>query len=334
MAGKGLRSLTEAMQGLGLSSQSCRSTMLRRLSPIASRTMATTTAPPSLTMPSTDHNSATSAASGFLPFEPLTTVPVTIHSFPSLEPRSLEAYSTKHLYLPLRRDILHLAVTYEGDNTRQGSANSKTRYEVHGSHRKLYRQKGTGRARVGTKQSPLRRGGGKTFGPKPRDFGTDMNRKVYDLAWRTALSYRYRRGELIITEDGMELPLPEDFLALAQAGRLGRELEDGFVLRYLSQMMEGLRWGKQYGRTTFVTTDYRPNLSTSLDVAKAHGRVIHLSDKEDPLDVKNLLETGRIVMERSALREVINRHRSDLVSRIAINGVRDQGPQIGEILLK
>lgn len=294
----------------------------RRPSPIITRTMAsaTTTSPPNLTG---------SPSPAFIPFEPLNTVPVTIHSFPSLEPVSVEAYSTKHLYLPLRRDLLHLAVTYEGDNTRQGTANSKTRFEVHGSHRKLFRQKGTGKARVGTRQSPLRNGGGKTFGPKPRDFGTDMTRKAYDLAWRTALSYRYRRGELIVTEDGLDLPLPEDFLALAQAGRLGRELEDGYVARYLGQIMQGLKWGAKFGRTTFVTATNRPNLFTSLGVAKVHGQAISVDDEKNPLDVKNLLETGRIVMERSALREIITKHRSDLTSKFAVRGFVKKGPAVG-----
>lgn len=281
--------------------------------------MATTTSPSKLTIPSADPSVT------YAPFNPLLSVPVTVYNFPSLEPRALESYSTKHLHLPLRRDILHLAVTYEGDNTRQGSANTKTRFEVHGSHRKVYRQKGTGKARVGTKQSPLRKGGGKSFGPKPRDFGTGLNRKVYDLAWRTALSYRYRRGELIVCEDGLELPLPEDFLALAQSGKLGTVLEDGFVARYLRDVMDGLQWGARHGRTTFVTTDHRPNLFTSLDVAGEHGTAMDMED----VDVKNLLETGRIVMERSALKEILKRHQSDLVSNILINGVRDKGPAIG-----
>ncbi|KKY36284.1 putative mitochondrial 54s ribosomal protein 6 [Diaporthe ampelina] len=280
--------------------------------------MATTTTPSGLMVPSVDSTT-------YIPFKPLSTVPVTVYNFPSLEPRALESYSTKHLYLPLRRDILHLAVTHEGDNTRQGTANAKTRYEVHGSHRKVYRQKGTGRARVGTKQSPLRKGGGKSFGPHPRDFGTGLNRKVYDLAWRTALSYRYRRGELIVCEDGLELPLPGDFLALAQQGKLSRELEDSFVARYLGDVMAGLDWGKNRGGTTFVTTDPRPNLFTSLEVAREHGRAMEMED----VDVKNLLEGGRIVMERSALKEILRRHRSDLVSSILINGTRDKGPAIG-----
>lgn len=290
---------------------------------MTSRTMATTTTPSGLTTPS-----ASSAT--YIPFNPLSTVPVTVYNFPSLEPRALESYSTKHLYLPLRRDILHLAVTYEGDNTRQGTAHAKTRYEVHGSHRKVYRQKGTGRARVGTKQSPLRKGGGKSFGPHARDFGTGLNRKVYDLAWRTALSYRYRRGELIVCEDGLELPLPEDFLGLAQQGKLTRELEDGFVARYLGGVMAGLQWGKDHGRTTFITTDPRPNLFTSLEVAQEHGTAMEMED----VDVKNLLEAGRIVMERSALNEILKMHRSDLVSSIVINGTRDKGPAIGSPVIE
>ena len=276
-------------------------------------------------------------------------------------------WSAQHLHLPLRRDLLHLAVVYEGDNTRQGTASSKTRFEVHGSHRKMRPQKGSGNARVGTRQSPMLRGGGKTFGPKPRDFGTDLNRKMYDRAWRTALSYRYRRGELIVCENGMELPLPDAFLRLAQDGALDRALEDGFVQRYVRTLLNGKdndlvsesaadaaaggasasasaavtgivtkttsgigslgqAWGRAGHRTTFVTSDHRPNLFTSLEMAGEHGRALVLKD----VDVKDLLETGRIVIERDALREMIERHQSDLVSRIYVNGVRSSGPPIGQ----
>jgi large subunit ribosomal protein L4 len=289
--------------------------------------MATAAHPPSITR---------SATEPYQPYQPLSSVPVTIYSFPSLEPKSLESWSTKHLHLPLRRDILHQAVVFEGDATRQGTAHVKTRFEVHGSHKKLYPQKGSGRARVGNKQSPVRRGGGKTFGPRHRDFSTKLNRKVYDLAWRTALSYRYRRGELVVTEDGMDLPLPEEFLALVEAGRLrgvGMEestaLEDGFVRRYMRDVMAGLQWGRDHGRTTFVTGDRRPNLFTSLEVAGEEGRALELED----VDVKDLLETGRIVIERLALREMIKRHQSDLVSNVVVNGMRQTGPRIGEAVV-
>ena len=258
----------------------------------------------------------------------VTAVPLTIYSFPSLEPRSLESWSPKHLHLPLRRDILHLAVVYEGDKTRQGTASSKTRWDVHGSHRKVRRQKGSGRARAGTRQSPLFRGGGKSHGPHPRDFSTKLNRKVYDLAWRTALSYRYRRGELIVTEDGLELPLPDDFLQLAESGVLGRELEDGFISKYVAELMAALQWDKDHGRTTFITGDHRPNLFTGLDIAGENGRALELED----VDVKDLLETGRIVIERSALREMIKDHSSDLVSRVAVKGLVAKTP-LGQVLV-
>ncbi|AEO62779.1 mitochondrial 54S ribosomal protein YmL6 [Thermothielavioides terrestris NRRL 8126] len=319
MAGQGMKSLSEALRGLCLAAQPCRTLPIRQTPVACRRSMAT----------AIDSQAANITRSVTEPWNPLTSVPLTIYSFPSLEPRSLESWSTKHLHLPLRRDILHLAVVYEGDKTRQGTASSKTRYEVHGSHRKIRPQKGTGRARAGTRQSPLFRGGGKTFGPKPRDFSTKLNRKVYDLAWRTALSYRYRRGELIVTEDGLELPLPDDFLQLAEAGALGRELEDGFVRKYVNELMATLQWDKAHGRTTFITGDRRPNLFTSMDIAGESGRALELED----VDVKDLLETGRIVIERSALREMIKQHSSDLISRVVVNGLRKK-PELGQVLVR
>jgi large subunit ribosomal protein L4 len=173
------------------------------------------------------------------------------------------------------------------------------------------------------------RGGGKSHGPHPRDFSTKLNRKVYDLAWRTALSYRYRRGELIVTEDGLELPLPDDFLQLAEAGALGRELEDGFVRKYVTELMTALQWDKANGRTTFITGDRRPNLFTGMDVAGENGRALELEE----VDVKDLLETGRIVIERQALKEMIKEHSSDLVSRVAVKGLHAK-PALGQVLVR
>ncbi|KAL2266500.1 hypothetical protein VTJ83DRAFT_5852 [Remersonia thermophila] len=319
MAGKGIKSLSEALRGLSLGAQPCRTRPARKAAMGCTRTMATAVEG----KPSNITRSVSEV------YTPLTTVPVTIHAFPTLEPRSLEAWSTKHLYLPLRRDILHLAVVYEGDKTRQGTASSKTRWEVSGSHRKMRPQKGMGMARIGTRQSPLMRHGGKVFGPKPRDFSTKLNRKVYDLAWRTALSYRYRRGELIVTEDGLDLPLPDEFLYAASKGVLGREIEDGFVSRYLAELLAGLKWGKEHGRTTFITGDRRPNLFTGLEAGGENGRALELDD----VDVKDLLETGRIVIERSALREMIKMHSSDLVQRVQVPGLRTK-PQLGTAIVQ
>ncbi|PHH93347.1 hypothetical protein CDD83_5901 [Cordyceps sp. RAO-2017] len=261
-------------------------------------------------------------------WNPVSTVPVTIHGFPSLEPVSLERWSVQHLYLPLRRDLLHLAVVYEGDNTRQGTASSKTRWEVHGSHRKIRAQKHTGKARLGTKQSPMLRGGGKVFGPHPRDFGTKLPRKVYDKAWRTALSYRYRRGELIVCEDGMELAVPRDFEMLANK-YLKDGLRETYMKKYMTGVLQRLELGRAAGRTLFVTGDRRDWLFEAMDQVPREGRALGLED----VDVKDLLETGKLVVERSVLRELMERHQSDLVSRVVVNGLRPSGPPTGEKIL-
>ncbi|KAF9535409.1 ribosomal protein L4 domain-containing protein [Crepidotus variabilis] len=105
----------------------------------------------------------------------------------------LEPTVFKH---PIRRDILHLCVVHHLDGLRQGSANTKTRGEVRGSGRKIRRQKGTGKARLGDAQNPMLRGGGIAFGPKPRDFSTKLPRKVVEMGMRVALSAKLREEKL------------------------------------------------------------------------------------------------------------------------------------------
>ncbi|KAH9837193.1 ribosomal protein L4 domain-containing protein [Rhodofomes roseus] len=101
---------------------------------------------------------------------------------------------------PIRRDILHLCVVHYLDSLRQGTASTKTRGEVRGSGRKIRPQKGTGQARLGDGQSPMLRGGGVAFGPKPRDFATKLNRKVIQMGMRVALSARVKENSLGIVE--------------------------------------------------------------------------------------------------------------------------------------
>lgn len=101
---------------------------------------------------------------------------------------------------PLRRDILFLCVNFYRDSLRQGTASTKTRGEVRGSGRKLFNQKGSGKARVGDGQSPTRVGGGTAFGPKPRDFSTKLPRKVRQMGMRVALSARVRENALGIAQ--------------------------------------------------------------------------------------------------------------------------------------
>jgi len=98
--------------------------------------------------------------------------------------------------------IVHRALTRQLNNERQGTASSKTRAEVRGGGRKPWRQKGTGRARAGSIRSPLWRGGGVSFGPRPRDFDLKMNRKERRLALRTAFVSRVE--DLIVVENFAE----------------------------------------------------------------------------------------------------------------------------------
>ncbi|NJN56060.1 MAG: 50S ribosomal protein L4 [Leptolyngbyaceae cyanobacterium SL_5_9] len=104
--------------------------------------------------------------------------------------------------------IVHRAIVRQMANARQGTASTKTRAEVSGGGRKPWRQKGTGRARAGSNRSPLWRGGGVIFGPKPRDYSTKMNRKERRLALRTA--FQSRAEDLVIVQDFAEqLPRPK-----------------------------------------------------------------------------------------------------------------------------
>lgn len=86
-------------------------------------------------------------------------------------------------------------------NQRQGTHKAKTRSEISGSTRKLFRQKGTGGARRGDINSPVLRGGGRVFGPQPRDYSFKLNKKVKQLARRSALTYKMQGNEIVIIED-------------------------------------------------------------------------------------------------------------------------------------
>lgn len=100
----------------------------------------------------------------------------------------------------VREDILHQVVGGQLASSRSGSASTKNRSEVKSSGRKVWRQKGTGRARVGTASSPLRRGGGVAFGPTPRDYSFKVNKKVRKAALRMALADKFRAGQLIVID--------------------------------------------------------------------------------------------------------------------------------------
>lgn len=137
------------------------------------------------------------------------------------------------------------------------------------------------------------KGGGKTFGPHPRDFSTELPRKMYDLAWRTALSYRYRKGELIVCEDGMDIEYPKT--------------------RFVKQVFNYNHWGNADGRSLVITGSFRKNLFRALRHAGEDGR----AEMETDVDVKDLLELGRIIIEKRALDSILMNHQSDLTTSLA-----------------
>jgi large subunit ribosomal protein L4 len=102
--------------------------------------------------------------------------------------------------VPFNQGVVHQAVLRQQANARQGTASTKTRGDVHGSTRKLYRQKGTGNARAGSRKSPTRKGGGVVFGPHPREYRQSMPKKMRQLALRCALSAKVSDGGLKVLE--------------------------------------------------------------------------------------------------------------------------------------
>ncbi len=109
------------------------------------------------------------------------------------------------IYLDVKR---HMAAK------RQGTHKAKERAEIKGSTRKIKKQKGTGSARAGSIKNPLFRGGGRVFGPRPRDYSFKLNKKVKKLARKSALTYKFRANELFIVEDfTFDTPKTKQYLA-------------------------------------------------------------------------------------------------------------------------
>lgn len=173
--------------------------------------------------------------------------------------------------------IVHRALVRQLNNARQGTASTKTRAEVRGGGRKPWRQKGTGRARAGSIRSPLWRGGGVIFGPKPRDFSTKMNRKERRLALRTAFSSRVE--DMIVVENfGAELERPKTKEVLGALDRWGIE-SDSKVLLILKDVTDNV------------------NLSTR-NIAKV--KLI----KATNLNVVDVLHANKIVVSKDALEQI------------------------------
>ena len=109
-------------------------------------------------------------------------------------------------------------------NQRQGTHKSKQRGEVAGSTRKIKRQKGTGTARAGSLKNPLFRGGGRVFGPQPRYYGFKLNKKLKQLARKSALSYKASANSIIVLEDfSFEVPKTKEMIKMGSSLNIGNK---------------------------------------------------------------------------------------------------------------
>src|SRR2546425_5984721 len=127
---------------------------------------------------------------------------------------------------PLNEALIHAAVRNFMANARQGTSATKTRGDVSGAGRKLWKQKGTGRARIASLRSPLWKGGGNVHGPQPRDWSYNMPKKMRQGALRSALSERVREGNVLLVNGWiLDNPKTREFVAsLKQLGLEGKTL--------------------------------------------------------------------------------------------------------------
>lgn len=175
------------------------------------------------------------------------------------------------------KGLVHRALVRQLANARQGTACTKTRSEVRGGGRKPFKQKGTGRARQGSIRSPLMRGGGVIFGPKPRDYETKMNRKERRLALRTA--FISREADLIVVEDfAINLSQPKT--------------------KELCQALE--RWGVTLGKKTLIITE-RKEANVVLSARNIQKLQLIAADQ---LNIFDIINSEKIVVTRSAIAKI------------------------------
>lgn len=181
-----------------------------------------------------------------------------------------------HIFgIPPLTAVMHQALLRQLANARQGTADTKTRGEVEGSTVKLFRQKGTGRARGGGIRAPHRRGGGIVFGPHPRSYRQGMPKKMRRLAIRSALSSRVADGELIVV-DQLDLPAPST-----------------------KRMLEIIETMKLGHAVLIVTGEAEPNLVLS---ARNIPRV--WTTPAAVLNVGDILKYRRVLMTVAAVRKI------------------------------
>lgn len=220
-----------------------------------------------------------------------------LRSFPSLEPHSFVPLPTQFFDAPLRRDFLWSAVVFEADRARVGSGYVFTKGDKLYSNRKLHPQKGTGRARTGDANSPIRDNEVKAHGIKaPHDWSTRLPSKVYSKAFQTALSDQYRNGRVyIIGGDKTATRASDDVLADFKYDHpeATRQFVEAHDLDRLSLL--------------FITDAQRDNLITSTEYVGKKADVLI----KEAVEVRDILKANRIYIEAPALQWFIGKYSTD-----------------------
>lgn len=163
---------------------------------------------------------------------------------------------------------IYLSVKQFLANQRQGTHKSKERNEIAGSTKKLHKQKGTGGSRKGDIKNPLYRGGGRIFGPRPRSYNVFLNKKVKDLARKSAMAYKATEGNIIVIEDfSFDAPKTKEFLSILSA----LKLDNSKVLIVTSELDRNVYLSSRNLRKSKVTQV--DNLNT-YDVLNANTLII------------------------------------------------------------
>ena len=164
---------------------------------------------------------------------------------------------------------IYLAVKQYHGAQRQGTHKVKTRAEVHGSSKKLHKQKGTGGARKGNLRSPIYKGGGTIFGPKPHGYDIKLNRKVKDLAKIGALSHKAKENAIVIVEDvTFDTPKTKQFAGILNSLKVDNK------------------------KTLFVMPEYNDNVYLSLrNIEGVNGTLLSDINTYDIVDAKVIVFT-------------------------------------------
>ena len=181
--------------------------------------------------------------------------------------------------VPAHNHAVYLAVKQFRANNRQGTSKTKERGEIVGSTRKIKRQKGTGTARAGSIKNPLFRGGGRVFGPSPRDYRSKLNKKVKDLARFSALSDKANSKNILIVEDfDFKMPKTKEYIS------------------FLTNL------GVDNDKTMLILSE---NKSSILLSARNLPKTNVVCSNE--INVYNILDASKLIIVESALKNIKNK---------------------------